>query len=78
MVYVIFIPIIPYKNNIALLAQNAGAIQNLHRRNLKNKIDITSSSNNINEKVVTDNIRYAGKTETQINYLKQMEEYANK
>ncbi|WP_061316363.1 zinc-ribbon domain-containing protein [Clostridium botulinum] len=74
-----FIPIIPYKKQYCIACPKCWSYIELTQEEFeKIKIDITSSSNNINEKVVIDNIKYAGKTETQINYLKQMEEYANK
>ncbi|EJO5346742.1 zinc-ribbon domain-containing protein [Clostridium botulinum] len=73
-----FIPIIPYKKQYCIACPNCWSYIELTQEEFeKIKMDIKSSYNT-NEKIVSDNIKYAGKTETQINYLKQMEEYANK
>lgn len=63
-----FIPLIPYSNKKCLICPNCGSyiqLTNEEFESIKNEID---SSN------VSDAYKYAGKTETQINYLKCMEE----
>ena len=73
-----FIPIIPYKKKYCIACPNCGSYIDLTQEQFeKMKLDILSSSNN-NENLLEDSVKYAGKTETQINYLKQMEECKNK
>lgn len=75
-----FIPIIPYKKRYCIACPNCWSYIELTEEEFeKMKLAITtgaSASNNINP--VKDSLKYQGKTETQINYLKQMEECNNK
>lgn len=71
-----FIPVIPYKKRYCVSCPNCGSYIELTQEQFeKMEHDIKTSSGNISENSVEDNLKYQGKTETQINYLKQMEEY---
>ncbi len=76
-----FIPIIPYRKKYCIACPKCWSYIELTEEEFqKFKMAIASSNNinNISHNSVSDNIKYTGKTETQINYLKQMEEYDNK
>lgn len=67
-----FIPIIPYSRKYCIVCNNCGSYIELTKEEfLKYKVALESGEN---QGEVTDSIKYQGKTETQINYLKQMEE----
>lgn len=71
-----FIPVIPYKKRYCVSCPNCGSYMELTQEqfeNMKKDImpDVSSTSSSNRE----DSLKYQGKTETQINYLKQMEEY---
>ncbi|AAK79325.1 hypothetical protein BJV85_002638 [Clostridium acetobutylicum] len=73
-----FIPVIPYRKRYCVVCPSCGSYIELTEaqfEELKQAIN-SSSSNAINE-AVPEVDKYAGKTETQKNYLKQMEEYRN-
>lgn len=73
-----FIPIIPYSRKYCIACPSCGSYVELTKEQFEQiKHDITGAANGANSQNVEDSLRYAGKTETQINYLKQMEE-ANK
>lgn len=68
-----FIPIIPYKKAYCITCPNCGSYIEITKEQFeKIKLDITSSQSMPSEEV-PDSIKYQGKTEVQINYLKQME-----
>ncbi|WP_053955020.1 zinc-ribbon domain-containing protein [Inediibacterium massiliense] len=74
-----FIPIIPYRKQYCIACPRCGSYIELTKDEFEQmKMDISSSSDHMNQNPVSDNIKYGEKTETQINYLKQMEEYKNK
>ena len=72
-----FIPIIPYKKSYQITCPSCGSYIELTQEQFdKMKLELeapNSSGNTVND--VSDSLKYAGKTESQINYLKQMEEY---
>ncbi|WP_454052348.1 zinc-ribbon domain-containing protein [Clostridium sp. Marseille-Q7071] len=71
-----FIPIIPYRKQYCITCPKCYSYIDLTEEQFQEmKLSITSQSNNINQNPVNDDMKYRGKTETQINYLKQMEEY---
>jgi hypothetical protein len=75
-----FIPIIPYKTVYCIQCPKCGSYMELTKEEfdkIKLSMKNPTSSNSDNMSSVDDSIKYAGKTETQINYLKQMEEYNN-
>ena len=72
-----FIPIIPYKKSYQIACPNCGSYMELTQEQfeqMKQQIQAQGSVKTVADKPVED-LKYAGKTETQINYLKQMEEY---
>lgn len=76
-----FIPIIPYRKKYCIACPKCWSYIELTEEQFqKIKLDITSGASNIknNQNSIPDDMKYAGKTETQINYLKQMEEYENR
>lgn len=75
-----FIPIIPYKKTYAIVCPNCGSYIKLTQEQFeKIKLDISGAgSGNINVSEAPDKLKYEGKTETQINYLKQLEEHDKK
>lgn len=74
-----FIPVIPYKIRYGIGCPNCGSYMELTKEQFEQiKLDITNASNGTSVKNVEDRLKYEGKTETQINYLKQMEELNNK
>lgn len=73
-----FIPIIPYKKRYGVGCPNCGSYIELTAEQFEQmKQDILAAANGVATNNMEDTIKYEGKTETQINYLKQMEE-ANK
>lgn len=73
-----FIPIIPYEKKYCIICPSCGSYMKLTESEFeKMKRDITDGSSNTNNSV-EDNLKYTGKTETQINYLKQMDEHGDK
>ncbi len=74
-----FIPILSYKKRHCLLCPNCGSYMELTEDQFeKMKLDLKLGSCNNNNNSAKDSLKYAGKTEAQINYLKQMDEYRNK
>ncbi|ERI91738.1 hypothetical protein HMPREF1982_02781 [Clostridiales bacterium oral taxon 876 str. F0540] len=76
-----FIPIIPYRKKYCIACPNCWSYIELTEEQFEEmKLAISSKTDNggsISQTYADDNSKYAGKTETQINYLKQMEEYNN-
>jgi hypothetical protein len=71
-----FIPIIPYKKQYCVACPNCSSYIELTSEQFEvMHKEILSRINNNTESNVEDSMRYAGKTEAQINYLKEMEEY---
>jgi len=77
-----FIPLIPYRTLYCVVCPSCGSYCELKKEEFEQmKIDLLNASrtgdiNNIN--VVEDNLKYSGKTENQINYLKEMEEFKSR
>lgn len=70
-----FIPVIPYAKKYCISCPNCKSYMELSQEEFEQyKLQVESGYNQDN---LDDAIKYKGKTETQINYLKQMEE-ANK
>jgi hypothetical protein len=70
-----FIPIIPYSKKYCIGCPKCGSYMELAAEEFeKIKLEISGNSNITSIGVVEDSVKYAGKTETQISYLKQMEE----
>ena len=70
-----FIPIIPYGKKYGIGCPNCGSYMELTEQQfqrLKQELETPSANPGIGS--IEDSMKYAGKTETQINYLKQMEE----
>ncbi|EKQ57483.1 MULTISPECIES: zinc ribbon domain-containing protein [unclassified Clostridium] len=71
-----FIPIIPYKKTYQIACPSCGSYIKLTQEQFeKIKLELSGASSNgatVNE--IENSLKYEGKTETQINYLKQMEE----
>jgi hypothetical protein len=73
-----FIPVIPYSSKYCITCPNCGSYEELSKEEFERiKMDLKSTEGN-NMSSVDDRIKYAGKSETQINFLKQMEELNNK
>jgi len=67
-----FIPVIPYGKKYHISCPNCHSYIEVSKEVFeKMQSDILSQKN---QSPVIDDMRYSGKTETQINYLKQMEE----
>lgn len=67
-----FIPIIPYSKRYCISCNNCGSYIELPKEEyLKYKAALESG---VTQGELTDAIKYPGKTQTQINYLKHMEE----
>lgn len=63
-----FIPIIPYRTKYCIACPNCGSYMELTKEKFEEvKLNLSGTT-------VSDEFKYAGKTETQINFLKQMEE----
>lgn len=78
-----FIPIIPYKLMYCISCPKCGSYIELTKEKFEEMTaDLTDNSSDAsyftNNKTIDDDLKYSGKTETQINYLKEMEEYRNK
>jgi hypothetical protein len=78
-----FIPVIPYKKRYCVSCPKCGAYIELSAEQFeKMKLELLNPDVNSKENAAINacenNLKYAGKTETQINYLKQMEELNNK
>ncbi|GKU25035.1 zinc ribbon domain-containing protein [Clostridium folliculivorans] len=72
-----FIPIIPYKKKYQIACPSCGSYVELTREQfekLKVEMQDAASGKAVIE-TIDESLKYSGKTETQINYLKQMEEY---
>lgn len=72
-----FIPIIPYKKMYCITCPNCGSYIQVTKENfekIKHDIENPTSKSSSNDEV-EDSLKYPGKTQTQINYLKQMEEH---
>jgi hypothetical protein len=70
-----FIPIIPYKKKYVISCPKCGSYIELTQEQFeKIKHEISGASGKVTAGSVEDSLKYGGKTETQINYLKQMEE----
>ena len=74
-----FIPIIPYKKKYCVGCPNCGSYIELTEQQFEEMklgiITATNNTSNTSGNTVEDSLKYAGKTEAQINYLKQMDEY---
>lgn len=71
------IPVIPYKTKYAIACPNCGSYIQLTAEQFNNmKMDLRTSDHVSNESL--EKLKYAGKNEIQINFLKQMEEMKNK
>lgn len=72
-----FIPIIPYKKTYCIICPNCGSYIKLTQEQFeKIKLEIQEAGTKKgNIDAVENSVKYEGKTETQINYLKQMEEH---
>ncbi|MBD7910732.1 MULTISPECIES: zinc-ribbon domain-containing protein [Clostridium] len=71
-----FIPIIPYSKRYCVACPSCGSYIKLNKQQfqeMKLAIDTATNSRNIE-----DNLKYQGKTETQISYLKEMEKLNDK
>ncbi len=71
-----FIPVIPYEKAYRIACPNCGSYIELTKEQfekMKLQIESTDSNGEIDNHDA-DDLKYRGKTETQINYLKQMEE----
>ncbi|URZ17742.1 zinc-ribbon domain-containing protein [Clostridium felsineum] len=74
-----FIPVIPYKKMYCITCPNCGSYIQLTSEQFEEiKKSLQASSGNGNSEAAVEEIKYSGKTETQINYLKQMEDYRKK
>lgn len=74
-----FIPIIPYGKRYCIVCPNCGSYIKLTKQQFNEmKAGINSAQSNIDSNSIEDNLKYQGKTEIQINYLKQIEEQKNK
>lgn len=67
-----FIPIIPYAKRYCIACKNCGSYIQLTKEEFMRYKEALENGDNQGQ--VPDEIKYKGKTETQINYLKQMEE----
>lgn len=73
-----FIPVIPYGKRYCVTCPNCGSYMELTEEQFeKMKLNIVIAPGNTNSSDMEGSLKYHGKTETQINYLKQMEEYKN-
>lgn len=76
-----FIPIIPYKKQYCISCSNCGSYIPLNKNQFsKIKSDLENckiTKDNIEPKTI-DTLKYAGKNETQINFLKAMENMEDK
>lgn len=71
-----FIPVIPYKKRYCVSCPGCGSYIELTQEQFeKMKLSIMTTSDNTSSNNAEENLKYQGKTETQINYLKQMEEH---
>jgi len=74
-----FIPIIPYSKSYQATCPSCGSYVELTKEQFeKTKAQLEGKGTNVyetNANNIEDKIKYAGKTETQINYLKHMEEF---
>lgn len=68
-----FIPVIPYSSKYCIICPKCGSYIELSKEEFE-KIKMSMKSTE-NASAVNDSIKYSGKTETQINFLKQMEEH---
>lgn len=69
-----FIPVIPYKTRYSISCPHCGSyLQITAEQFAAMKADL--SANHLNSAAALDKLKYAGKTDVQINYLKQMEEF---
>ena len=70
-----FIPVIPYSSKYCITCPKCGSYEELSKEEFeKIKMNLKSTEGN-DMSSVDDRIKYSGKTETQINFLKQMEEH---
>lgn len=76
-----FIPVIPYKTAHCIICPKCGSYIPLTKEQFEQfKLDLSRSSapsNGIPASSIESDLKYSGKTETQTNYLKQMEEFNN-
>ena len=72
-----FIPIVPYKKKYQIACPNCGSYIELTQAQFEEMktFMLTSNSGEAISTDIPDSMKYAGKTEAQINYLKLMEEY---
>ena len=72
-----FIPVIPYKTQYAIACPSCGSYIQLTSEQFDSMKNDLKTSGGMSEEVM-DKLKYAGKNDVQINYLKQMEEIKNK
>lgn len=71
-----FIPIIPYSKMSCIMCPKCGSYIKITQEqfdDLKAKLEDSKSENEVANGEIPDSVKYAGKTQTQINYLKHME-----
>lgn len=78
-----FIPIIPYKLMYCISCPKCGSYIELTKEKFEEITDDLTAENSNSSDITDDqnideDLKYRGKTETQINYLREMEEYRNK
>ena len=69
-----FIPIIPYQKRYLLVCPICSQTQDLTKSEFNSLIGGLQTADGLNQNILSDEIKYAGKTPTQIAFLKQMEE----
>lgn len=74
---VFFIPIIPYKTQYAIACPNCGSHIALTGEQFTTMKNDLNTVNNASDETM-EKLKYAGKNDIQINFLKQMEEMKNK
>lgn len=78
-----FIPVIPYKSMYCVTCPSCGSYIELTQEQFEKmktelQTGVPMEAGNPDKNSIPDSLKYAGKTEAQINYLKQMEEYNNR
>ena len=72
-----FIPVIPYKTAYAIACPNCGSYIQLSKEQFESMKNDVNAAGNVSDEAM-DKLKYAGKNDVQINFLKQMEEAKNK
>jgi hypothetical protein len=77
-----FIPVFPYKIMYSIACPNCGSYMEMTKAQFQKieaelKNGLSTVDGNFDKSPIAESLKYAGKTETQINYLKQMEEFNN-